>query len=554
MKKITLLAAISILSGCFDGNNTKQPDTKIPEHEIQVSYHFNGLHTYLHASANNIPDPYLYGTSHYSPVWSLIEKPIDHFQIGLPGTWLMPDNNDNLTTPLCPKGTRARDHWPERGPTYESVFQTIEGSSGYWVNSRFKTTTPKYSMNSTPNCYTSQIASPGWPFFDSSEPLSDTNLGLAQLSNRMLMPPDGLPFNGTPQGELIGYGYFALPLRDVANDTQQTGNQHWTLFLNSSNFKGPLAFFVPEMWSDIAKEYEFNIGRGLDSRKLSNNVAMAMEFNTIAQFKSNDSAGIVYAKIPQIQFPLDDGKISLVKDLHFYSKQAVFNTVMAWRDGSNAPSTQISLNHAYKPQLRTDSLWYKQDNRQITDFNKDFGLKVFSDGSFGIEFTNTVDEKLGKLPRYFKYENNTIIAISEDEVPPETKLIEQEFPVKTDVISPYSALPLSGSWQTPGPTGGQYTANLGDCTQVTYVWYRFIDQPVFQQYNWSIDERNNLQALIEKMHAHWTIDKEYLEPVSSGTLASFDDALVVTPPKGLEVGYVPIVVEQKLINDGICAI
>ena len=31
---------------------------------------------------------------------------------------------------------------------------------------------------------------------------------------------------------------------------------------------------------------------------------------------------------------------------------------------------------------------------------------------------------------------------------------------------------------------------------------------------------------------------------TSGTLASFDEGLMVTPPKGLEVGYVPIVVKQ----------
>ena len=56
------------------------------------------------------------------------------------------------------------------------------------------------------------------------------------------------------------------------------------------------------------------------------------------------------------------------------------------------------------------------------------------------------------------------------------------------------------------------------------------------------------------MHVNWTIDKEYLEPVSSGTLASFDEGLIVKPPKGLEVGYVPIVVKQELTSDGVCAV
>ena len=36
-----------------------------------------------------------------------------------------------------------------------------------------------------------------------------------------------------------------------------------------------------------------------------------------------------------------------------------------------------------------------------------------------------------------------------------------------------------------------------------------------------------------------------MAPPSSGTLASLDPALLVNPPKGLEVGYVPIVTRQE---------
>jgi len=555
MKILILLFTATFLMSCNQGGGQKEVNKTTPQ-KIHVSYqHSNGLHGYIPTQVTNIPDEYLYGTSHYSPVWSLIEKPIDHFQIGLPGTWLSPNNDDNKNTPLCPKGTIARDNWPERAPTYSSVFQTIEGSSGFWYLSRFKTTSPKYSMNSTPDCYNTEVASPGWPFFHSSKPLADKKLGLAQLSNRLIMPPDGLPFNGTPNGELIGYGYFALPLRDKPNDVQQTGDLHWTLFLNASNFKGPLAFFVPEMWSKIAIDYPFDRGRGLDSRTLKNHSSMAMEMNTVPQYQSNDSSGTYYTKIPQIQFPLDnEGKISLVKDLRFYSKQALFDLVMDWRSASEAPSSQIKTTHAYTPALQVDYQNYKTNDKQLTRFNENFDLNIFSDGSFGIQFPNSAGEQLGKFPRYFKEENGSFVAISEEEVPKETKLIEQEFPNASKYNPPYSALPLRGPWKTPGPVGEQHTVNLADCTEVTYFWYRFIDQPVFQQYNWSIDEKNAFQTLIEKMHTHWTIDKEYLASASSGTLASFDEGLIVTPPSGLEVGYVPIVVKQAQISNGVCAL
>jgi hypothetical protein len=36
-----------------------------------------------------------------------------------------------------------------------------------------------------------------------------------------------------------------------------------------------------------------------------------------------------------------------------------------------------------------------------------------------------------------------------------------------------------------------------------------------------------------------------MAPPSSGTLARLDPALLVAPPKGLEVGYVPIVTRRE---------
>jgi hypothetical protein len=87
---------------------------------------------------------------------------------------------------------------------------------------------------------------------------------------------------------------------------------------------------------------------------------------------------------------------------------------------------------------------------------------------------------------------------------------------------------------------------------VTYSWYRFIDQPVFGQFAWSDADRAALQSLIERMHREWPIDGAYLAPprsasgaASKPTLASFDVNLFVTPPKGMEFGFVPIVIRQE---------
>ena len=150
--------------------------------------------------------------SFYSAAWPLVNTPLESFQIGLPSTWIVPDNVGYKGC-LCPKGTIARDNWPERGPTYRDVFQTIEGGLGFWGSTQFASSAPKYRMNGTPDCYNTEISSPGWGF-GRPDPLKGDEVGMAQLSNRLLVPPDGFTFKSGTRGELLGNAWMALPLTD----------------------------------------------------------------------------------------------------------------------------------------------------------------------------------------------------------------------------------------------------------------------------------------------------------------------------------------------------
>jgi hypothetical protein len=509
-----------------------------------------GLHGYISSRAGETPPEFRYGAGFYASVWSLIDRPIGGFQIGLPSTWIIPDNSDNKTEPLCPPGTVARDHWPERGPTYGSVFQTMEGGLGYWAGNRFHYGPPKFSMNATPDCYSNEVASPGWPFFRSSEPLPDDRLGIAQISNRLLIPPDGLPFAGDPMGTLLGYAYMALPLTDARDDPQPTGNLNWTLFLDAANFKGPLAYYLPECWSRVSRDFPFDHGRGLDARAASGGLSGAMEINTVPEYVSGDDEGVVYTKIPQLQFPVDaQGRTILVRDVTMYSKAAIFEDVMRWRNGGPMPSGAFNPDGAASPSIGTGPVTYRQNELLIDGINERATPMVFAGDVFGIEWSEprAVTDGIARLPVYFRQEGERRIAITEAEVPPETGLVRQEFPAPNPNPRPYSAEPLRGSWAKPGPTAGPFETTLVDGSTVRFYWYRFIDQPVFQQLDWTPEEREALQKLIEQMHRHWKIDGTYLPGPSDGELARFDPALFVTPPKGLEVGYVPIVTWQGIL-------
>ncbi|MEO0662059.1 MAG: hypothetical protein AAFZ87_11010, partial [Planctomycetota bacterium] len=231
-----------------------------------------GLHGYIGFEAQQPPDraEFGFGMGFYSAAWTLVDEPLAAFQIGLASSWILPDNRDNDDTPLAPEGTLARN-WPERGPTWSSVFQTVEGGLGYWRGNRFRYGPPKFSMNATPQCYDYEVGSPGWSFFNGTEALPDDRLGIAQLSNRLLIPPDALPFEGEPDGAFFGYAYMALPFTEPVDGKRSaapTGDRAWTCFLSTQNFKGPIAYYVPETWSKIADvfDYEFLHGRGLDAR------------------------------------------------------------------------------------------------------------------------------------------------------------------------------------------------------------------------------------------------------------------------------------------------
>jgi len=513
-----------------------------------VTAHSQGLHGYIGFSASRPPDRahYSAGMGFYSAVWPLIAEPIADFQIGLPSAWITPDNSDNKDTPLAPVGTFARDNWPERGPTWDSVFQTVEGGLGYWAGNRFRYGTPKFSMNATPQCYDYEVGSPGWSFFYSDKALPDNRLGIAQLSNRLLIPPDALPFEGNPNGKFLGYTYMALPFTEPTTGDPPTGDQAWTCFLSAANFKGPIAYYIPETWSKIGKlfNYPFIYGRGLDARP-GEMGGGAMEINTVPCFEAKDVKGVVYSKIPKLEFPVDDqGRTLLVQGVTYYSKAALYDAFKSWRDGGPACSGQFDEKGAWKSTLTTHTTRYDQAGKKITGVEHVFDTKVYEGNVWGLEWFNSGISPKGSFPQYFKHIGNERVAVSTAELPAETQLLSKEFKL-AKAGSPYTS-PDGGAWGNPGPARGPFTVKLADGSLVTYSWYRFVDQPSFQQYGWSNDKKAKLQSFVEKIHASWPIYREYMAPPSSGTLATLDPALLVIPPKGLEVGYVPIVTRQEI--------
>jgi len=533
MRKLSSLLTVLIVLNCSSGLSQDKKN--------EITEGSRGLHGYISFNSTKPPAGFGAGISFYSAVWPLVDKPLANFQIGLPSTWISPENA-GVDFPLCPVGTHARDNWPERGPTWGSVFQTIEGGLGYWAGNRFRYGPPKFSMNATSSCYDFEIGSPGWGFFRSATPLADDKMGIAQLSNRILVPPDGLTFVGNPNGQFMGYAWMALPIMDAKEGLPPTGDQSWTLFLNASNFKGPVAYYIPETWSKISKDYPAIYKRGLDARPGVMGGG-AMEINTVPRMDAKNSGDTVFYKIPKLQFPVDNqGRTILVQGVKYYSKDALYNSFKEWRNGKNECTGTFVKSGSWEPVLSTKMPVFDQGGIKLKNIDTAFTTSVFSDNVFGIKWKKNPLTNEGIFPQYYmQVADNSREAVSVSKVPAD--LAAREFRLAKRG-SPYTS-PKTGSWSTPGPKSEPIDVVLTDGSTVTYCWYRFVDQPSLQQFNWSREDKEKLQSIVEKIHTKWLINKEYMEPPKEGELVSLDPALIIKPPKGYEIGFVPIVIGQK---------
>ncbi|MFO1054612.1 MAG: hypothetical protein U1F36_20510 [Planctomycetota bacterium] len=151
----------------------------------------------------------------------------------------------------------------------------------------------------------------------------------------------------------------------------------------------------------------------------------------------------------------------------------------------------------------------------------------------------------GALPEYFVEQDGALRPVDAKDVPRDTGLVDAHFRPGTRGHAYTAPRDKDSVWWKPGPVAGPFTVRLGDGSEVEYWWYRFADQPAMQRFPWTDAERTELQRRVELVQRQWAIDGTYLAPVSRGSLAAIEPQQIVTPPKGLEVGFVPIAVTQR---------
>jgi hypothetical protein len=496
------------------------------------------------------------GYTLYSAAWPTFKEypGTPGFQMGLAGCWLTTQRTGNEP---------------------DQFYTTIEGGLGWWGDTRFGKETPKFIMGGVSHNFFAWANGPG---AGKSGNLSNGQrdwstpggkYGVAQLSNTLLWAPDGLNLAQGLNGELFGYGYSPLPITEPMSQTAginiKTGNQCWTLFLNSTNFKGPATFFLPTFWTKPVLEDPSLEGLFLDSRPSDPNIGFGVEHAVSPAIIAEDSNGETYAKTTVMQLPPcgDDNSI-LMNGISVYSSNALWNAMESWFNGGGMVDTEFN-------QFGTDEVSFVNNGGgmvgEITP-NGHTGEDLEIDLTFmnpvqqtsntmGYEYDlNSVEKSEDNflLPEYYRLDlDNKWKAIKESEVPTSTNLIDTPVPINTrseiSYLTPFEPdcawQDPNGPWNSPGPSAGPYTADLGDGSTVTYYWYRFVDQPAIIHANLPDDIRNKMQERVELLHSNWSHTDEYLAPPSIGKLATIDPEAIVLPPAGMEVGYVPIVTRQE---------
>lgn len=503
---------------------------------------------YLLFDGERVPEDYNAGFSLYVAAWPLVDHYPGHdFQTGLPSTWMHP---------LYGPGEKPK----------EECYTDIEGGLGWWRDTHFPTTTPKFIMGGVGPNFSVIANGPG---YGAGTWEDERGLyGVAQLSPWLLFPLDGLNLKQGTQGELFGYGYLPLPLTDpkptTAGANVPTGNQCWTLFLNTANFKGPVAFFTPYFWSRALLKNPQWAGKLLDSAPSDPNKAIQMETQHIPAVFSTAKDGTVWARMAPTSFPVSsDGHSVLLHRHTVYKKAALWDDVERWFSGGPPVDGLIKASAATIQRFKASggSSWSffppgvprKQAARLPW---KSFATFIAPDPlTLGLHWDEAFIRRSGSLvtlPELFRLgkadDHQGWIVARREEVPEDIGLTQYRFATPREPPQEPRTTPddPQSCWKKPGPVAGPFKVRLGDGSVVTYYWYRFADQPAMLNADLTDAEREVVQQRVEKLHRAWTKDRDYLAPPDHGQLASIDPALIVTPPKGLEIGYVPIATRQEL--------
>lgn len=280
--------------------------------------------------------------------------------------------------------------------------------------------------------------------------------------------------------------------------------------------------------------------------------------------------GDIFYRISGYTVPADDDNIGRFGAMPMTLDSSKWQQFESWFNGGSPASTEFGQigKEIHVRNFKKANLAFKLD-KKIRVSTGSFATSTNDKDSSAAAFewhgdlVKRFDSNLVKIPEYYRLEKGAKAAkaIPESDIPKESKLTRVKFPedskkdfrfsgfisdpIRTPLHPSYEFKnEVTNTWTDPGPTAGPFVTKLSDGSQVVYYWYKFNEQPAILNSDMDQAERELVQKRAELMHKHWSIKDKYF-PDPAQPLASVDQGVIVTPPKGLEVGYVPICAHQQ---------
>jgi hypothetical protein len=276
-----------------------------------------------------------------------------------------------------------------------------------------------------------------------------------------------------------------------------------------------------------------------------------------------------FYKIPKLWFPQRNGRTVMFMNTRGWNNAETYDpleaALSAPSDDALDPDAIMTGGTRNKCYSATSLAGYKADssNRMLN-----FGtLKTTIEDDeclWSLELYDNIPGKAtgmwstGMIPQYYDVNLNPVT--DESKVP--QKLKDKKFAEKTS-WSTYDGIgspPAGGCAATPGPvTDDLYCAQTKTPSWVAYKWYKFVDQPAIQMSALTENERDYLQKRVEKLHRMLAADFNKGNWMKRGAaeeeiIVGIEATLLVTPPPGMEFGYVPVPLYEGVNKPSGCII
>ena len=301
------------------------------------------------------------------------------------------------------------------------------------------------------------------------------------------------------------------------------------------------------------------------------------EMPPIPVFSQTDDSGRTFIKIFPPLFPKEKEVEPFVLNVQTFDVDLYNNFVDIFIAGQDLSTYETSFADFGIPmqierwgeepwaEIKFSESEYEED----ADFYIDSPLRpreISGEVNVYFEWDGAGEEERG-WGQYYEMQGTTVVPVEEKDVPLELAELAYGTIPYTTSLSPHELSEEGGYNESITPDYSCYVCPNGDiCDQeihqtilddgsiISYQWFRFRDQPLFQgliqDYPETYTEEylEDLQQLIEQMHKDWGSSQLFLErptTLDELHLVEIDHGLLVEPPQGKEFGWVPIVTQVE---------